>query len=151
LSTLLAEATFAGRLGEVQAVPTVNTLLWRLKDIQDRIDNWISIDPAVYNTTDAFAEITGSLLDVPRHKSLNYTIKNTGGTNSLDWKVQARGTFASAEWVDLSVAATLGPGAIGNWGPKWEESGYPFYRLMAKSTTAGNSTTAQVRGFAKPL
>lgn len=37
LSSRLAEATFIGRIGEVQATPTANTLLGRLKDIYDAI------------------------------------------------------------------------------------------------------------------
>lgn len=37
LSTRLAEATFIARVGEVQAMPTANTLLGRLKDIVDSL------------------------------------------------------------------------------------------------------------------
>lgn len=38
VSALLTEATFTGRIGEVQANPTANTLLGRLKSLEDKID-----------------------------------------------------------------------------------------------------------------
>lgn len=37
-STRLAEATFTGRVGEVQATPTANTILGRTKSIEDKLD-----------------------------------------------------------------------------------------------------------------
>ena len=40
----LEESTFTGRVGEVQATPTANTLLGRLKDIDDALGGTITVD-----------------------------------------------------------------------------------------------------------
>src|SRR3990172_6939906 len=40
LSTRLADATFTGHIGEVQASPTAYTVLQRLKDIQDKLSSF---------------------------------------------------------------------------------------------------------------
>jgi hypothetical protein len=64
----LAEATFTGRVGEVQSTPTVNTLLGRLKSIEDKLDALQTelnqkTEPANTQTVSGTVTATGPLTD----------------------------------------------------------------------------------------
>lgn len=61
LSTRLADATFTGRVGEIQASPTANTILERLKQVQDRIGE-ISATPTTYTVQERLKNIETRLL-----------------------------------------------------------------------------------------
>lgn len=63
LATLLLEATFTGRIGEVQATPTANTLLSRLKAINDTLVAGLTVAlsnsiPSGTNTIGSFNRTT---------------------------------------------------------------------------------------------
>ena len=66
LSTRLADATFTGRVGEVQASPTANTLLGRIKAMEDALAALLAelqqkTEPA--NTQTISGAVTGPLTD----------------------------------------------------------------------------------------
>lgn len=73
LATLLLDATFTGRLGEVQVAPTANTVLGRLKDIHDRLD--VALSTRATETTLATllldATFTGRLGEVSATPTAN--------------------------------------------------------------------------------
>jgi len=60
LSTRVAEATFTNRLGEVQDSPTANTVLGRLKDIDDAISGTLTVAGTV---TANLGTLNGAALD----------------------------------------------------------------------------------------
>ena len=71
----LEEATFTGRLGEVQASPTANTLLARLKTIGDAVTGTLTVGSHAVTNAGTFA--------VQAAQSGTWNITNVSGTISL--------------------------------------------------------------------
>lgn len=67
----LEEATFTGRVGEVQASPTANTLLGRLKAIQDALAETLAVTGPLTDTQLRASAVPVSLASVPDHAVTN--------------------------------------------------------------------------------
>ncbi len=85
LAARLADATFTGRTGEVQATPTVNTVLGRLKDITDNLVSLVS--GVVWQREIANGngyELSSNAISVGGTSEVSFAlIKNTSSTKSL--------------------------------------------------------------------
>jgi len=86
-SALLAENTFTGRIGEVQAAPTANTLLARLKAIADAQlpDNHnVTVDNASIAVTGTFYQGTQPVSGTFWQTTQPISIDQTGNNNAVD-------------------------------------------------------------------
>lgn len=116
-------------------------------------------------TTDAYAEVSGTKIDTAGYgqKSVMYRLAETGAVNGITYKVQ--GSVDDTNWDDLTtldeagteragveIALSAGTSANAIITPHYDsgaKAAYRYYRVMVKSTTAGNSGSAAVSGFAK--
>jgi hypothetical protein len=88
LSTRLAEATFTDRIGEVQATPTAYTMLARLKDIYERLNDLFKAGQTIGNT--------------------GFNVNNSPTVNqpsATDWRVDGR-RGATISFASVSVSSS---------------------------------------------
>lgn len=89
VATLLTEAEFEARIGEVQATPTANTVLGRLKDIEDEVVARLGVlgQSTMSGSTPVVIASDQSDVDVAQGTAAALTgawpVKVTDGTNTL--------------------------------------------------------------------
>jgi len=98
LATRLADATFAGRIGEVQASPTANTLLGRVKDIVTQLTTQVRglFDSAGNAITSTIVGASRAVdVNVVQSQSSSSTAVDLGQAFGLafDFSLPAAGTF----------------------------------------------------------
>lgn len=119
-------------------------------------------------TTDSYVAVTNSTIDTGYYgqRSIVYRVSESGGANGITYKVQ--GSVDNTNWTDLrtitaagalNAAADVAVAASAadlsfisdteSTATNAGKSGYRFYRVMVKSTSAGNAGTARVVGFSK--
>lgn len=96
-------------------------------------------------TTDAYADVVGSLVDTKWLTSLSYTIENTDGANDLDWQVLASND--GGEFVVVKAEDTVGEGAVDIYAVA--QAPYRYYKVQVKATSGGNQADALVSYIAK--
>ena len=92
----MAEATFTGRIGEVQASPTANTVLARLKDIRDGVTMAGATRTTATLQNAATANGNGTLMDV---SALATAVLEVRGTFSAT--VNFEGSLDDTNWYPL--------------------------------------------------
>lgn len=92
-----------------------------------------------YTTTNSFADLTGAIIDAANYESLAVIFKNTGGSNGASW--QLLGSIDGITYVEVVASANVAAGATGT---PYTVSipPYRYYKVQAKSQSAGNHTTA---------
>jgi len=103
------------------------------------------VNPAVQETVNAYADVTGSKIDTYSQKLVSYTCTNTDGANSIDWKVLASND--DTIYVEAQAEATLAPAAIGTYTST--AAPYRYYKVQVKATVGGAQGDADVSGLAK--
>lgn len=111
LSTRLAETTFTGRVGEVQASPTANTLLGRLKDIDDAVSGTLTVAGTV---TANLGTLNGAALDATLQSILTELGQKTEPANT-----QIVGDGGGSLTVDGTVTANQGTAAAATSAAAW--------------------------------
>jgi hypothetical protein len=105
------------------------------------------VNPAAQNTTDTYAAVTGSTMDVRAFRSVSYTIVNSAGANAIHWKVQGANVSDYSDAVDVKAEASVAAAAIDSYAVA--QAPYSYYRVVVKSAGAGNVGIANVHGVAK--
>ena len=103
------------------------------------------VSPAEQETTDAYADVTGSKIDTYSQKLVSYIIKNTDGANSLDWKVLASNDDTT--YVEAQAEASVAAGASGTYTST--AAPYRYYKVQVKATVGGSQGDATLHGLAK--
>lgn len=95
LQTLLNESTFTGRFGEVQATPTVNTLLGRMKSVEDKLDSLLT-------------EL-GQKTEPANTQTISGTVTANAGTNlnTSALALESGGNLATIAGKDFATQTTL--------------------------------------------
>ena len=106
-----------------------------------------SVAPVDQESTDAYVAVVGSELDARAFGALSYTILNTDGVNSIDWKVQGSNDVAFTTTVDVKVEAGVAAGASDTYAVS--PPPYSYYRVVIKATVGASQGDASVRGIAK--
>lgn len=96
------------------------------------------LTPVAQATTNAFADVVGSVIDMVEKESLAVVMKNTHGANSLDWKVL--GSIDGTTYVEVQASATLAFGAVGTY--TISLAVYRYYKLQVKATVGGSQAEA---------
>jgi hypothetical protein len=112
-----------------------------------------SAQSAAQATTNDYAIVPESLLDVSGKNSVQYTVKNTGA-NTLTGKLCGRvksAAGAASDWVDITspAAADVAAGAVGAFNMAacpWSE-----VAVFVESKVDGSAGAALVHGIAKLL
>jgi hypothetical protein len=105
------------------------------------------VAPTAQNTTNSYAAVTGSTIDIRAFRSVSYSIRNSAGVNSLDWKVQAANVSDFSDVVDVKAEAAVAAAGIDSYAVA--QAPYSYYRVVVKSTVADTPGTAVVHGIAK--
>ena len=105
----------------------------------------IILTPADQETTDSYADVTGSEIDAYSQSLVSYTVKNTDGANSIDYKVLA--SIDGTTYVEVQAEASLATGATGTYATT--TAAYRYYKIQVKATVGGSQGDAQVRAIAK--
>lgn len=125
-----------------------------------------AVSPANYATTDAFADVTGATLDTHGNgeKFLAFLLKEVGGANGVTFRVRGSvdgltyttivGPIGADGVEDADGEVAVAASGSQEWfiTPEYDSGAkvaYRHYTVQAKSTTAGNAGSAQVRIFAK--
>ena len=124
-----------------------------------------TVHPDTYTTTDADAAVPGSELELWQNgqSSVAFLLKETGGVNGVTAKLQGR--LFSGAWLDVTArdetatphgAAEVAVGAGGEdylfvpddpANEVWQL--FTEFRIVARSTVAGNAGDLKVDGIAK--
>ncbi len=137
----LAEATFTGRVGEVQASPTANTVLARLKDIKDGVPLTGSTVPsAVTMQNAAAANGNGTNLNV---SGMGTAVLTVSGTFNATVNFEASNDGGTSWYPHL--ATKLGDGAIAATTPttgqyRLNVAGVDLVRARISGYVSGNVT-----------
>lgn len=109
-----------------------------------QILNSVSATPTTTNTNTL---VSGSILNATNALSVSFTVKNTGGSNSLSYEVIGGNTSDLSDGVVVQNSATVAAGAIGSYAV--QVTPFAYYGIKVVSTSAGNHTTGLVSGKAK--
>ena len=101
--------------------------------------------PANQNTTDAFADVTGSKIDTFSKTKVCYTCKNVAVGNSIDWKVLCSNDDTT--YIEAQASATLIPNAVGSYTNTLAT--YRYYKVQIKATVGGAHGTSNIVGYSK--
>lgn len=101
--------------------------------------------PTAQTTTNSYADVSGSIIDTLLQSSVAIVLKNTHGSNSIDWKVLA--SIDGTTYVEAQAEATLTTGTTGTYSQS--VALYRFYKVQVKATSSGNQGTAQAHLIAK--
>jgi hypothetical protein len=88
-------------------------------------------------TTASFVD-TGSVLDAACYQSVAVTIKNTGGSNGLSWKILA--SIDGTNYVEVVASANVAFGAIGT-GYAVSQAPYRYYKAQVVDQDGASHTT----------
>lgn len=105
----------------------------------------VCVSPLDQETTNTYADVTGSKIDTFSKKLVSYTCKNTDGANSIDWKVLASNDDVT--YVEAQAEASLAAAAIGTYTAT--AAPYRYYKIQVKATVGDSQGDAQVRGMSK--
>jgi len=103
------------------------------------------VSPAEQETTNTYADVTGSVIDTYSQKLVSYTCENTDGANSIDWKVLASNDGTT--YVEAQAEASLAAGAVGTYTST--AAPYRYYKVQVKATVGDSQGDATVNGLAK--
>lgn len=106
--------------------------------------NPIIINPSDQETTNTYADISGSKVDTYGNGLICYTCKNTDGANSIDWKVLA--SIDGTTYIEAQAEASLAAAAVGTF---TSIAYYRYYKIQVKATVADSQGDAQVEGIIK--
>lgn len=135
-------------------------------DVLSVPDRGQAVSPGNVATGDAFADVTGATVDtlVRGEKFIAFLLKEVGGVNGVTFRVQGSidGTTytnilgpidsSGLEDIDGEFAVAANGSTEQFITPEYDngaKAAYRHFKVQAKSTTAGNSGSAQVRVFAK--
>jgi hypothetical protein len=104
----------------------------------------ITVNPADQETTNAYADVDGSLIDTYGKSIISYTCKNTDGANSIDWKVLASNDGTT--YIEAQAEASLAAAAVGTF---TSIAYYRYYKVQVKATVADSQGDAQIEGISK--
>jgi len=96
-------------------------------------------------TTNIGVRIAATVLDARAWRSIAYTLRNTGATNTARWRVD--GSSDGTNWRAVQALADVAPGA--NVGFALDQAIYSYYRVVVLSKVAGSHTTVSARGILK--
>jgi len=103
------------------------------------------LTPADQETTNTYADVTGSTLDAYSQSLVSFTVKNTDGANSIDYKVLA--SIDGTTYVEAQAEASLAASATGSYATT--TAAYRYYKVQVKATVGDSQGDAQVRAIAK--
>lgn len=91
------------------------------------------------STTDAYTD--SRIVEFKNFVRCGIWIKNTHGSNSLDWKVMGRYSVGDtdADWEEEKAEAALGNGATGTH--EITAKNYAALKIQIKATVGGNQAT----------
>lgn len=101
--------------------------------------------PADQESTNTYVDVTGSEIDAYSQSLVSYTVKNTDGANSIDYKVLA--SIDGITYVEVQAEASLASGATGTYATT--TAAYRYYKVQIKATVVDSQGDAQVRVIAK--
>lgn len=116
-----------------------------MSDFITQVFDPIYVSPANQNTTNSFADVTGSKIDTFAKTKVCFTCKNVAVGNSIDWQVLASNDDST--YVEAQASATLIPDAVGSYTNTLAT--YRYYKVQIKATVPASHGTGQVRGYAK--
>jgi len=96
-------------------------------------------------TTNAFVDVTGSLIDALGCDSVAYVIENTDGANDLDYQILA--SIDGSTFVIADAGDTVGEGATDS--VTFSPVLYRYYKVQVESTVDGDHADAVVHGIAQ--
>jgi hypothetical protein len=102
---------------------------------------------APYTTTDALSFVPGSDIDSTLFSTLGLTIQNTGGTNTISFTVTGGNRSDFSDELTVQTSTDVGPNAANGYSTFFAP--FRYYRVKAKSKTAGNASTVQVAAVLK--
>lgn len=103
------------------------------------------LTPSAQNSTNDYADVSGSTIDAGCRTSVAIVCKNTHGANSLDWKVMA--SIDGTTYVEAQAEATLAAAAVGTYSTS--QALYRYYKVQVKSTVGGAAAQATVHVIGK--
>lgn len=95
-------------------------------------------------STNTSTLISGSTLNATNGSSVSFTVKNIGGSNSVDYLVIAGNLADLSDAVTIQNSATLAAGAVGSY--SIQIAPFCYYGIKIASTSAGNHTTVSAQG-----
>lgn len=107
----------------------------------------VTVAPADYTTTDAYADVTGSALDSYGKTRIVYVVTNEHAANSITWKVLA--SLDNITFVEVQAEATLAAVTTASWVADTADSAYRYFKVQAKATVAESQGTVALVGYAK--
>ena len=96
-------------------------------------------------STNSFAIVQGSLINMTRYSTLSYTFHNSGA-NALDWKVVGGNTSDLTDGVDIDTG-TLASDAYDSHTS--QVTPYQWYAVFIKADVADSQSTLDVNGIGK--
>lgn len=96
-----------------------------------------------YTTTNTYADASGPFSG-EGVTTMNVVVKNTGGSNAADLKLQGA-LYDTGDWFDIDTSAALAAAGLDNL---VSTVYWPRYRVVAKATSGGSQTTVQMLGAA---
>lgn len=102
---------------------------------------------ATPTTTNTNTLVSGTILNASAALSVSFTIKNTGGSNSLSYEIIGGHTSDLSDGVVVQASANVAAGAVGSYAVS--VAPFTFYGIKVVSTSAGNHTTGSILGKAK--
>lgn len=105
----------------------------------------VYVAPSDQESTNSYADVTGSKIDTYSKTKVCYTCKNTDLANSINWKVLCSNDDTT--YIEAQAEATLTTGSIGSYTNTLAT--YRYYKIQVKATVGGSQGDAQVRGYSK--
>ena len=114
---------------------------------------------AAQDTTDAYAIVDESLLDVTGHDTVEYILQETGGANPVDAKIMGRvksvtdGSIDWSPWIDASGSGASATNIAASATQELTPDTVPFDQaaVFVKANGAGNQGAVKVYGLSKKL
>lgn len=117
-----------------------------LDDIANLVEVPQEVSPAAQASTNAYAAVTDSELDVTWQKSVAYTIENSGA-DTIDWRVVAGNASDFSDAIIVQVEAAVVAAAFDDYSVV--TAVWKHYRVEVKSTVADTPGGATVLGVGK--
>jgi hypothetical protein len=105
----------------------------------------VYVAPSDQETTNDYADVTGSKIDTFSKKLVSYTCTNTDGANAIKWKVLASNDDVT--YVEAQAEAALAAAAVGTYTAT--AAPYRYYKVQVKASVGGAQGDARVRGMSK--
>ncbi len=118
-----------------------------VEDILNHVFAPLAVTPVALETTDTYARVTFADLDTQFKKSVSFTIENTDGANSLDWRVIGANASDYSDAAIVQAEATVASGAFDSFAVT--QAPYRYYGVEIKATAGGSQGDGLVRGYAK--